>query len=211
MPIGIGVPLKVTIVGTVLSQAFNIVQWYTTDGAAFLTADPAAVGNAYWQDIKAVWRALMIASPGVRTTSIKVAEAGSTGAYGEYAIPSGEQIGLRTTPDTDFNPPFMAVGIKQTVATRTTRPGQKRLPGSVEGDGGAGVWTSAYVTLVAAVAPKFATPIILGAPVATGVLEPVVTRLSPDGTTVLASQPVAGYVINPNQTTQNSRKVGRGV
>ena len=70
---------------------------------------------------------------------------------------------------------------------------------------------NAKLTLVRAVAPKFATPIILGAPVATGVLEPVVTRLSPDGTTVLASQPVAGYVINPNQTTQNSRKVGRGV
>lgn len=211
MPIGIGIPLKITIAGTVLSQTFNIVCWYSTDGAAFLTADPAAVGNAYWQDIKAAWRALMVNSVGVRTTSIKVAEAGPTGAYGEYAIPSGEQLGLRSAASSDFQPAFLAVGIKQTVATRVTRPGQKRIPGSLEEDQAAGVWSGTYMGLVTALAPKFAVPIILGAPVATGVLEPIVTRLSTDGSTVLASQPVAGFVVNPNVTSQNSRKPGRGI
>lgn len=211
MAIGIGIPLKITIVGTVLSQAFNIVTWYTTDGAAFLTADPAQVGEAYWNDIKGVWRALMPNSAGMRTSLVRVAEAGSTGAYGEYAIPPGEQLGLRSAAGSDFNPSFMAAGIKQTVATRTTRPGQKRIPGSLEEDGGANVWTSAYMTLLNNLAPKFAAPIVLGAPVATGGLEPIVARLSPDGSTVLASQPVTGFVVNPNQTTQNSRKVGRGI
>lgn len=211
MAIGIGIPLKVTINGTIIGQVFNIVTWYTTDGAAFLTADPAQVGEAYWNDIKTVWRALMPDSSGMRTISVKVAEAGPTGAYGEYAIPPGEQIGLRSAASSDFNPPFLAAGIKQTVATRLTRPGQKRIPGSLEQDGGAGGWNSTYLGLVNNLAPKFAAPIVLGAPVATGGLEPIVTRLSADGSTVLASQPVVGFVTNPYQTTQNSRKVGRGI
>jgi hypothetical protein len=212
MPIGIGVPLKITIEGELLGQTWNNVMWYTTDGAAFLTADATAVGQAYWNHIKVAWRAAMVDNPlYYRTLSVRVSEPGPTGAFGEYPIPALEQVGTRSVVGANPLPAFNAAGIRLAVATRTTRPGQKRIVGGLEVDQDVGVWNTGYLTLVNAIAPFFALPIVLGAPVATGALEPIVTRLSPAGDTVLAQQPVVGWVTNTYVTSQVSRKPGRGV
>jgi hypothetical protein len=209
--IGIGVPLRITIRGQIIGQAFQNVAWYVTDGAAFLTADATAVGEAFWNDIKGVWRAAMLPSTGLTTDSILVSEVGPGGAFGEYAIPSGERQGTRVGGTGDFLPSFNAAGIRLVVATRTTRPGQKRIVGGLEGDAGGQQWLPAYLTLINNIAPKFAEPITLGAPVATGVLIPHVVRTNADGSAVLASQEITGWVTNTNVTSQVSRKVGRGI
>ena len=211
MAIGIGVPLKVVIRGTILSQAFQNVCWFVTDGAAFLTADATGVGEAFWNDIKTVWRAAQYDSPnGCVATSILVSEPGPTGAFGEYAIPVGEQVGTRAAAGSGgFLPAFNAAGFRQAVATRTTRPGQKRIPGAGEIDQAGGVWDAAYLALIDAVADKLSNPITLGAPVATGVLIPIVVGLDGDGN-VVRQQEITGYITNTFVTSQVSRKPGRG-
>lgn len=210
MAIGIGVPLKISIRGRFQNQLFQNVQWYVTDGAAFLTADAVGVGEAYWNDIKTVWRAAMQTNSLLVTESILVSEEGPTGAFGEYAIPTGERQGTRSSGSGGFLPSFNAAAVRLTVATRTTRPGQKRFVGVTEGDNADGVLWADYVTLINDLAVKFSEPIVLGAPVATGVLTPIVARLSADGSEVLAYQEVTGFVTNGNVSSQVSRKIGRG-
>lgn len=209
MAIGIGVPLKITLVGSILGQVWNNVQWYVTDGAAFLTADAVGVGEAYWNDIKSLWRATMAITPQLTTTSIKVSEPGPTGAFGEFAIPPGEQQGSRAIAS-NLIPSFNGGGIRLTVATRATRPGQKRIVGATELDITEQSWEAGYLTLLNNVAPIFADTRVLGAPVATGTLAPIIVSLDAIGN-VTASQPVTGFVTNPYVTSQVSRKRGRGI
>lgn len=211
MAIGIGVPLKIVIRGQILSQQFNNVCWYLTDGAAFLTADATGIGEAFWNDIKTVWRAAMEGGSELTTTSILVSEPGPGGAFGEFPIPSAEQQGNRAGATSQYLPAFNGVGIRLAVATRTTRPGQKRIVGGLEEDQASGAWTSTYLGLIDDIAAKFSEPITLGAPVATGVLIPIVARVVEPGGTVSVYQEVVGHVINPMVTSQVSRKPGRGV
>lgn len=211
MAIGIGVPLKVVIRGRILGQQFQNVAWYVTDGAAFLTATATGVGEAYWNNIKTVWRAAMQAGEQLVTESILVSEPGPTGAFGEFPIPVGERQGTRTTGVGDYQPAFLAAGIRLAVATRETRPGQKRIVGQLEGDQNQGILQPTYLALINALAPKFAEPVVLGVPVATGVLTPIVARVSPTGDEVLAYQEVIGWATNTFVTSQVSRKPGRGI
>lgn len=203
--------LKITIRGTCLAQQAEVVQWYRPTGAAFLTATLLGVAEAYWNDIKTLWRACHLNSTNDTTVSILISEPGAGGGYAEYAIPSGEQSGTRSSPTQNQPlPPFMCAGVRLTVGTRTTRPGQKRFWGLVEEDQSAGVLGSALAALVAALAPKFSAGITLGAPVATGVLWPEIVHLEGSPQVVTARQDVTGFIVNPNVTTQNSRKYGRG-
>lgn len=203
--------VRVTVRGLFEGQRFENVQWYRTDGAAFLTADAVGVGEAFWNDIKSVWRAALAAASSLTTQSILVSEPGSSGAFGEFAVPAGEQQGTRAGGGSEFLPTFNSAGIRLTVATRLTRPGQKRFVGGLEVDQAGGVWQAAYQTLLNAVAVKFSEPITLGAPVATGVLIPEIVRLNPTSGAIDAAQDVTGYVLNTRVTSQVSRKIGRGI
>jgi len=203
--------LKIVIRGVYLGQQVEVVQWYRPTGAAFLTADPAGVGEAYWNDIKTAWRACHGATATDKTTSIFVSEPGPSGAYGEFAIPTAEQEGTRSISGLgEFLPPYVGVGVRLTVSTRTTRPGQKRFWGVLEGDNSDGELESALAALVDTLAAKFSSMVTLGSPVATGTLDPEIVHLAGVPAAVTAHQDVAGYIINNNLTTQNSRKFGRG-
>lgn len=204
--------LKITIRGLFNNQRMEVIQWYTAGGAAFLTADAVSVGEAYWNDIKADWRASHVNNSIDRTLSILVSEPGSTGAFGEFSVPTLEQQGTRSISGLGgFLPTFVAAGFRETVATRTTRPGQKRMWGLMENDvGDNSEMLSGYTTLLAALALKFTENIVLGAPVATGVLVPIVCRVDRTTGAVTAQQDITGVVLNPNVTSQVSRKVGRG-
>lgn len=206
------VDLKIVIRGVLNSQQVEVVQWYRPEGAAFLTADPAGVGEAYWNDIKTLWRSCHRAASNDVTTSILVSEPGASGAYGEFAIPVGEQQGTRAAPtQSEYLPPYCAAAVRLTVATRATRPGQKRFWGLLEEDNSNGALGSAMAALVASLAPKFSSVLTLGAPVATGNLFPEIVHLEGSPEVVTARQDVAGFIVAPNVSTQNSRKIGRGV
>lgn len=203
--------LKVAIRGLLLGNQVEVVQWYAPAGAAFLTANAQAVGEAYWNDIKTAWRASHYAGTLDFTQSIFVSEPGVSGAYGEYAIPDDEQVGTRTGVGAgDLLPPYCAAAMRLTVSSRVTRPGQKRFWGLAEGDNVSGQLQAAGIALWEALAPKFDSVITLGAPVATGTLAPIIVRIDRVTGDITASQNVDGHILNHNLSTQNSRKFGRG-
>lgn len=203
--------LKIILRWQLANQNCEAVQWYRMDGAAFLTADVPAVLEAYWNDIKSVWRAMIVTSPTFKFIELLGAEESPTGGFGSYSVPLAEQQGTRAAGSLgNFLPSFNAAGVKLTVAARTTRPGQKRLPGLMEGDNDNGTLEAPFIALADAVAAKYSTPIILGAPVATGALIPIVARLAGVPPTVTAAQDVTGHVVNQYITSQVSRKIGHG-
>jgi hypothetical protein len=211
MPIGLGVRIKITLRYQQAGQNCENVQWYTTDGAAFLTADMPGVLEAYWNDIKTAWRALIVTSSSFKFTELLGAEESPTGAFGSFPVPLAEQLGTRAAGSLgNFLPSFAAAGVKLTVATRVTRPGQKRLPGIMEGDNDNGTLEAGYIALADPVAEVYSVPRVLGAPVATGVLTPVICHLDPITDLPVASQEVTGHVINQFISSQVSRKIGHG-
>lgn len=204
--------VRITLRATWMSQTMITRMYYTPVGAAWLTADALAGAQAWWDNVKGAWRGLISSGGGAVFTSVLFEEIGGSLGFAEYAIPTAERVGTRSTAGlTQALPPFCAVGVRLTVATRVTRPGQKRFYGMFEEDQAEGVVSVGFNTLIDALAPKYSTQLTLGAPVATGNLTPVILRLAPDGVTIDAIQNVAGYVKNPNVTTQNSRKIGRGI
>lgn len=174
------------------------------------TADHYA--QAWWNHVKTNFRALVGSSFGAVLMSVKVRELGnSVGEYGEYAIPTAEQTGTRTPPtDQTPAPVFNAAGVRLTVGTRLTRPGQKRFPFLYRDDLNSQVLATAYSTPLATLMGTLTSNMTLGAPAAGVVLVPHVVSLNPDGS-IRAAQLVTGYLINQNATSQVSRKLGRGI
>lgn len=204
--------LMIIVRGTMQGQRWENVQWYRPTGSAFLTADAVSVAEAYWNDVKTVWRAATTVSPALTFDSVFVSEPGSTGAFGEFAVPPAESQGSRSGSGLgEFLPAFCAAAVRLTVATRATRPGQKRFVGGTEGDNLGGVWSAAYIALIDALAAKFDSTITLGVPVATGVLDPIVVRINRATGAIVTDQLVVGHLTNPNISSQVSRKIGRGI
>lgn len=184
---------------------------YFTEGAVFVGVNAVQTAQAWWNDVKADIRALAPADGTVaRFNSVICRNLVTDGELGEYAIPDDERTGTRDLSGLgNWVPAFNAGGIRLTVGNTSTRPGQKRFPFLNDTDTEANVLGSVYFDLLETVAAHIDSPLTLGAPVALGVLQPVV------GGTVVAGFPtvyqdVVGHVTNPNVTSQISRKKGRG-
>lgn len=210
MAIGVNSLVEISNRGTVSGQqVMNVWQYQVTSNPGPVTA--GQLGEAWWNHMKTTLRAIPTTNASTMFQSILVRELDSlTGAYGEYAVPSGERAGTRS-PGSESSPlpNFNAAGVRLVVAERTTRPGQKRFAGLSETDNDTGQLQTA---LLAALNAHFAVAIVpatLGAPAALTVLAPVVVRKDADGLPVVF-QEVEGYVINPYMTSQVSRKIGRG-
>jgi hypothetical protein len=211
MPIVVGGRIKIILRWEQAAQKCEVVQWYRTDGAAFLTADMDGVLEAYWNDIKTVWRAMIVDFPFFKFTELVGAEENPAGAFGSYSIPLAEQQGTRAATGLgNFLPSFAAAGVRLNVATRVTRPGSKRLPGVMEGDNDNGTLDAGFVALADNTAEVYSVGRILGAPVATGVLHPIICRLGGSPAVPVASQDVTGHQVNQYITSQVSRKIGHG-
>lgn len=211
MSVPVGNIVQVTVAGTAFSQVWSNVYTY---GVVVWPAPVTAVqaAEAFWSHVKAVYRALMPSGWPLAFTSVSLRDlTDPLGAYAVYGIPTAERAGTRSAPAGGPVPPFMAVGARLNVGSRVTRPGQKRFPGMFEADVDSEVANSAFVTLVGNILAVTTVGIVLGAPAATVALDPVVTKLDPATGAVLASQEITSYTINPVITTQNTRKIGRGV
>jgi len=204
--------LSITLRWVWLSQQMQTKRYFRATGAAFLTASPEGVGEAYWNHVKAAWRALPVSNQTNVFQSVLVEEIGGGQAFGEYAVPAGEKGGTRAAGTLgDVLPSFVNAGVRYTVATRVTRPGQMRVPFLYDGDTDSQQISAAFTTLVNALADLYDTDMVLGAPVATGVLRMNVVKFSNTvPATVVAQQDVVGHVTNGSVTSQVSRKVGRG-
>lgn len=188
---------------------YNVFQYEALVGDA--SSDGADVSESWWNHVKGVWRALVVGGAGMQFLSVTTQDLSEpTGLYGSFAVPTGERQGTRTAPpQAELTPSFAAVGVRLTVGTRATRPGQKRLAGLVEEDLFGQAVHSGIISLVNAWADVVTEDMILGAPSALVTLRPVVVRRDVAGAPV-THQPVTGYLVNPFVTTQVSRKVGRG-
>jgi len=169
-------------------------------------------GEAWWNHVKAGYRALALAAWGQVFTSVRVSELGNPlGEYGEFAIPTGERAGTRSNPtDAESMPNFTAVGVRLSVSTRVTRPGQKRFAFLTQSDVLGEDVQAPFQTLVATLMTTMVANMTLGAPAAGVVLVPNVVGLNADGT-IRGAQLVTGYAINGKVTSQVSRRFGRGI
>src|SRR5947208_2564809 len=116
--------IRVTIRFMHLAQQCEYVGYYFLGGAAWLTANRPDGAEAYWNNIKDRWRALYPASTPTLTSSVLFEELGGSLSFGEFAVPSDEQHGTRSLDGFgNYMPAYTAVGIRLSVASRTTRPG----------------------------------------------------------------------------------------
>jgi len=173
--------------------------------------DPVSLGNAWWNNIKSVYRAIPAAAMGDVFQSVIVRELNNpAGAYGQYAIPPAEKPGTRGAPaQQEQMPPFCAAAIRLVVGSRATRPGQKRIAYLTESDNMNGVLQSAFVALLQPLGVIISNDMTMGAPTLATVLHPIVCRKDASGV-VTAHQKVVGYLISPYVSSQNTRKIGRG-
>jgi len=203
--------IEITLRYTALGQNCQTARCYTWDGVAVATATPQTLGEAWWNHYKDAWRALAPAGVvNAQFLSVLVREVGGGLAYGEYAIPTIEQEGDRSGTLEAQLPSYTAVGVRLTVGSSVTRPGQFRVPFLNEVDTAGNDVDPAFITLCEDLAELYSSPNTLGAPVATGVITPTVVRFGTDQNDIDASQPISGFVINPFATSQVSRRRGHG-
>lgn len=185
--------------------------WQYQVAGSFSGVDAAALGEAWWNHVKTTYRAVAATSYTTLFQEVLVRELNDpTGEYGSYAIPSGEASGTRTpASETGLLPPWVAVGVKLTVGTRLTRPGSKRLSGLVELDNNAGYVNGPVFAAAEALMNTMTGPLILGAPALGLDLDPIIARKAPDGS-VVAHQPVTGYIVSGLLSSQVTRRIGRG-
>lgn len=191
-------------------RVFNVFQYQVA--GMLVPASAPEIGQGWWNHVKAAYRAATVTSATNTFTAVAVRELNDpVGAFGEYPVPPGEQQGTRSSGGVnDDNPTFVAAGVRLAVATRLTRPGQKRFPFTNAADSLGSGWTPTFLTLLNAWAAVISSEMVLGVPVAGVNLVPIVCRKDINGD-VIAHQPVVGYVTNTNVTSQVSRKIGRGI
>jgi len=202
--------VEILVQGLCLGQRWmNVFQYLIANPVG--DTEPVALAAAWWNDVKASYRAMVVSTASSAFMSVVVRDLSvPTGAYAEWPIPGGEHAGNRTTSELGDNmPPFTAFAVRLTVGSRVTRPGQKRFPFLNEVDNGAGLLVGDMGTLAASWAAIIAHEMTLGVPALLTVLTPVICRKDAAGL-VTAHQPVTGYIVNPYITSQNTRKIGRG-
>lgn len=210
MTITEGMLLRVSMQGLLYNQLVMNVWTYSVAGT-FTGVEAGAVAQAWWNHVKTPYRALVGTAFGAAFTRVIVADMEDpTGDYGEYAVPTAERPGTRSNGSENGMPGFVAAGVRLTVATRVTRPGQKRIPWLMENDSSGSGLESGFSTLVSTLVTACTTIPSLGAPALGMSLQPVVVRLDPATGLPTANQNVTGFSINTSTTSQVSRKIGRG-
>lgn len=196
---------------TFLAQRCETTSYWSPGGAAWIAVNAAQGAEAWWNNIKNNWRALVPDSTVQSFDSVFFEEIGGGGEYGEFAIPTAERSGTRdATGLGGFLPAYVAVGARMTVTTHATRPGQKRFPFATELDNDEGVVGAAFLTLVEALAGQYSAPMTLGAPVLAGTLTPQVVHFPTVPDPTQRQQEIVGFVLNEFFTSQVSRRPGHG-
>lgn len=211
MAILTGALLEVSINGEANNNAvYNVWQYEVGTTAPTITAENVA--EAWWQHVKAVYRAVAATNYSGLFRQVMVRELNApTGAFGTWAIPSAEWAGTRSPGSAaEFLPTFNAAGVRLNVGTRVTRPGQKRFSGLVESDNDSGSLTAGVLTALDNLMVVMIASMTLGAPAATMTLQPIVVRKDAMGA-VTAHQTIGSYSTNNLITSQVSRKPGRGI
>lgn len=211
MAIGAGSLIEIALSQRQSSQELlNVFQYEVTSGVVGVGAQHIA--EAWWAHVSSVYRAIVPELVPDAFNQVSVRELDDpSGEYAVYGIPTAQRSGTRTSTGTsNFLPPFNSCGIRLTVGTRVTRPGQKRLAFLTEVDSNGLVIDDGYLALARLWAERITAAATLGAPAALMVLQPVIVRKNPETGLPIAHQNVTGFVINSAPTSQVSRKIGHG-
>jgi hypothetical protein len=211
MALGTGSLIEVSV-NMLYNESVSMNVWQYEVQAMLGTPSAAEVGAAWWDVVKATYRALPTVASGNVFRSVIVRDLSDpTGVYGEFSVPSGEQAGTRVLSGEagQPTPTFVAGGVRLTVGTRLTRPGQKRIPFVYEIDSEGNFLSAAWVALARSLFDVMTNDLTLGSPALGTILQPIVCSKALGAVTDWQS--VVGYVINPNITSQVSRKFGRGI
>lgn len=204
--------IEITLRYVWLGQRCQTARCYSWDGAAIAAATPEQLGEAWWNHYKTAWRDLAPADTSlIQFNTVFVREVGGGLAYGEYAIPLAEKDGARDI--TGFGallPSSNSLGVRLTVSSGVTRPGQFRIPFLTAADIVGNDIGGEFQELGSELADLYSNGQVLGAPVATGAIFPRVVRFGVDNNTVVASQDITGFLVNPEATTQVSRRAKHG-
>lgn len=206
-----GSVLQISVSGQANAQTLmNVWQFEVTGTFSGISA--GAVANAFWQATKSTYRAIAPAGYSLAFQKVFVEDISEPlGEYGEYAIPTAEQPGTRDTGSSEGLPTFNAVGVKLVVATRVTRPGQKRFGYMTEADSVSGTVSSGLVTAVDNLMNTMVGGLTLPSPALGMDLSCIVCKKNPTTGELVDKQPVVSWLINPSVTSQVSRKAGRGI
>lgn len=203
--------VRLTLRYTLLGQRCQTARDFSVAGAGLATTSVVDIATAWWNDVKEVWRNVVLAGTAFNFDSILAEERGGLQGFGEFTIPVGEQLGTRGAAGAgDFMPPNVNCGVRLSVSTRLTRPGQMRLPALLENDNVGGILQPVYRGIAEAIAAKYATDLALGAPALSVAARAVVVKEGPDFHSPLGYQFITGFKVADVITTQNSRKIGRG-
>lgn len=196
---------------TLLGQKIQVARTGYLSGGLIDTSTASQVAAAWWDTVKDAWRALNASNDGSATfDSVVLEENVPEGILGEYPIPDAEREGTRTGVTTTFLPSFVACGVRLTVDTRATRPGQMRLPFLTEQDVALNAIVGSYLSLAADVAAFYVGQQQLSVIPENYVWDNQVWSVANPPIYPAVSQAITGYAVNPYVTTQNSRKLGRG-
>lgn len=210
MAITEGTKLRVSLVGAWYDQLVMNV-WTYQVGGTFSGISAGAVAEAWWNHVKDEYRAMVASGYGNAFERVIVADMDNpAGDYGDFSIPTAERVGTRSAGSAQGMPPYAAAGVRLSVATRVTRPGQKRFGWLLETDAAGPGLDPVFAGLVADVMDAATVGVTLGAPALGMDLDPIVVRLDPVTGLPVAAQSVTGYAINTNTTSQVSRKIGKG-
>lgn len=211
MTITTGSLVEISLNELVLGQQMSQVFQYRVLGM-LPTVSAVQLAEAWWNHTKTTTRALCqgatFASP-FKTVLIREMN-DSAGDYATFDIPVVEQTGTRTSGSGEAMPPYVSTATRLVVGSRTTRPGQKRMPFVLEGDNVSGLLQADLLGKTQTWAALITATMTLGAPAATVELHPIVCRKDAAGF-VTAYQDITGYLVNGYLSTQNSRKYGRGI
>lgn len=210
MAIGAGSLLEFKLQGALFGQVtLNMFTYRVVGELGDVT--PPQWGNAWWNAIKTTLRPLVASVHGAAFITVSVREMDDpAGEYGVFSIPVGETAGTGATGAGGVLPPFNAAGIRFLVATRITRPGQKRISGQDESYMNGSGWETSYATALNNFAAIAAAPMTFGAPALGSQVQPIVVKKDPATGLPVAHQDVTGYLVNGTVTSQVSRKIGRG-
>lgn len=198
--------LRISVRWLAYGEPCQNVGYFHPVGAAFLTATCAGVAEAFWNDVKAAYRAIMLNDAAFTFTEVFVEELNSGSGLGTYAIPGSEIYGTRNISSADnVSPIWNSVSTKLVVGSRLTRPGGKRFSPILDTDMGADrVAGGTLLALANDWALCWSSLRTLGAPVATGVLHPIVaTLINPLNTSNY--QDIIGHLENRRITHQTTR------
>ena len=214
MAIFVGTDLQMTVKNTYQAQQIETVwSYHVQDAPIGVGVTAPELAQAWWNHVKNAYRAIVPVGFAAYFFSVECRVVNNPlGDFGEYDIPVGEQVGTRANPtQAEVMPGFVCAGVKLTVGTRATRPGQKRFSVLMEGDQNASALQPSITTPLNALMTLMTADLgPLGAPAVAFNLRPMIFRLGP-GESLINSQRVVGHVLNPYVTSQVSRKIGHGV